>query len=121
LIPDADARNVERQRGEANSVLAAYRRLLRARHASQALHGGSFALVSSGDPDVLSYVREAASERVLIAINFSTEARRAVLPAGLWRPLFDTDEPIVAAGPVTEALQLRGLQAVILAVGGRSA
>jgi alpha-glucosidase len=121
LIPDADARNVERQRGEANSVLAAYRRLLSARRESRALHGGSFAFVSSGDPDVLSYVREAEFERVLIAINFSTEARRAALPTGSWQPLFDTDEPNVAGGPVMGTIELRGLQAVILAVGGRSA
>jgi alpha-glucosidase len=120
LIPDANARNVERQRGEANSVLAAYRRLLAARRASQALHGGGFAFVASGDAEVLSYVREAESERVLVAINFSTEARRAVLPAGAWRPLFDTDEPNVAAAAVTGATELRGLQAVILVIGGSS-
>lgn len=121
LLPDADARNVERQDREANSVLAAYRRLLGARHASQALHGGSFAFVPSDDSDVLSYIREAESERALIAINFSTDARRAVLPAGSWRSVFDTDEPIVAAGSITDAMELRGLQAVILTIGGRSA
>jgi len=93
LIPNPDARNVERQRHAANSVLAAYRRLLGARRASDALLGGSFAFVPSGDPDVLTYVREAESGRVLVAINFATEPRRAVLPAGAWQPIFDTDEP----------------------------
>ena len=81
---------------QANSVLAAYRRLLGARRAAEALNAGSFAFVPSGDPDVLAYVREVESERVLVAINFSTEPRRAVLPVGAWRPVFDTDEPNVA-------------------------
>jgi alpha-glucosidase len=121
LIPNAATRNVERQRGEANSVLSAYRRLLAARRASEALHGGSFAFVLSGDPDVLTYLREARSEHVLVAINFSIEARRALLPAGEWRPVFDTDEPKVTANLATAAVDLRGLQAVILAmVGGSS-
>jgi len=121
LIPNPDARNVERQRREANSVLAAYRRLLGARRDSEALNAGSFAFVPSGDPDVLTYVRETESERVLIAINFAIEPRRAVLPAGAWQPIFDTDEPSVAAVPVTDAVELRGLQAVLLAIRRRSA
>ena len=121
LIPNPDARNVERQRHAANSVLAAYRRLLGARRASDALLGGSFAFVPSGDPDVLTYVREAESGRVLVAINFATEPRRAVLPAGAWQPIFDTDEPNVGDSPVTDTVELRGLQAVLLAIGGRSA
>ncbi len=115
LIPNADTRNVERQGSEANSVLAAYRRLLVVRRRSEALHAGSFAFVSSGDADVLAYVREAEGERALVLINFSTEARRAVLPDGDWWPLFDTDEPQVGTGPVTGAVELRGLRAVLLA------
>lgn len=120
LIPNVAARNVALQRSEANSVLAVYRRLLAARRASEALHGGSFAFAPSGDPDVLTYVRESESERVLVAINFSTEPRRAVLPGGEWRPVFDTDEPKVAANHATDAVDLRGLQAVILAIRGGS-
>jgi alpha-glucosidase len=121
LIPNATARNVERQRREPNSVLAAYHRLLTARRASRALHGGSFAFLPSGDRDVLSYLREAEAERVLVAINFSTESRRAVLPAGSWRPVFDTEKPNVAPGAVRDAVELRGLQAMILAFGDGSA
>jgi glycosidase len=121
LIPNPEARNVERQRREANSVLAAYRRLLGARRAASALHAGSFAFVPSGDRDVLSYLREAESERVLVAINFAIEPRRAVLPAGKWQPIYDTDEPNVGDGPISDSVELRGLQAVLLAIGGRSA
>jgi alpha-glucosidase len=119
LIPNVAGRNVALQRGEANSVLSAYRRLLVARRASEALHRGSFAFVPSGDADVLAYLREADAERVLVAINFATEARRATLPAGEWRPLFDTDDPNPAR-PITDVVELRGLQALILAGGGSS-
>jgi len=114
MIPNPTARNVQRQRVEPDSVLAAYRRLLALRHGSPALNAGSFAFAPSGDPDVLTYVREAGRERVVAAINCSTEARNAAIPPGPWRPLFDTDEPDVATNPVTGGLELRGLQAVLL-------
>ena len=102
-------------------MLAAYRRLLGVRRSSEALTSGSFAFVSSGGPDVLAFVRAAGGERVLVAINFSTEPRRAAIPAGEWQPLFDTDEPLVGSRQVADAVGLRGLQAVLLATAAGSA
>jgi alpha-glucosidase len=128
LIPNPGERNVAAQAAEDGSVLRSYERLLAVRRASPALRSGSFARVASGDRDVLAYVREAGGERALVAINFAAEPHRCALPAGAWRPLFDTDRP-VGIGPVGivpdgrlpdapgDSIELAGLQALILAEG----
>jgi alpha-glucosidase len=64
--------------------LSLYRRLIWRRRRSAALQHGREVLLDAG-PDVLAYLREADDERLLVAINFSSEeapfdARRAALP-----------------------------------------
>ena len=121
MIPDVASRNVAAQRGAAGSVLETYRHLLALRQASPALSTGAFRRVDGGDPNVVAWVREAAGERIAVAINFRVRPARFVPPAGHWVRLFDTGDPdasppaagaaaTIADGP----LHLGGLQAVIL-------
>jgi glycosidase len=64
--------NVAAQTGDPGSLLSHYRRLIRARHASEALARGSLTLLESS-PTVLAFVRETPRERVLVVHNMGEE------------------------------------------------
>ncbi len=64
---------VDRQRGQAGSVLETYRTLLAWRRGVPALIHGDMTLLDE-HPQVLAYVREHAGERVLCAFNLSEAA-----------------------------------------------
>jgi alpha-glucosidase len=113
MIPDAATRNVAAQEGLAGSVLESYRRLLEIRRTSPALSSGTFQRVESGHPDVLTWIREATGERLLVVINFGLRAGTAAVPAGTWAPTFDTNDQS-RAGAVEGSVSLGGLQALIL-------
>jgi alpha-glucosidase len=72
---DAASRNVEVQAADPDSVLACYRRLLLARRATPALHGGSFVRVAVDAPDVLAWQRRGPTDAVLVFVNFAAGAR----------------------------------------------
>lgn len=61
-------------RRDPRSILTLYRRLLALRRETRALAVGTYAPVNHQD-DVLVYLRTAASQRCLIALNLGTEAR----------------------------------------------
>ena len=90
LAPGHHARNVEHQAADPGSVLATYRRLLRLRAASPALHGGDLRLLPSRSPDLLEYLREAGADRVVVVINFALDRRAWTPPAGSWRVALST-------------------------------
>lgn len=74
--PDAAASSVEAQRGRPASMLEHYRRLLRLRRDTPALHSGSLELLDAPD-GVLRYVRRSAEGPhpvVEVAINFTDHA-----------------------------------------------
>jgi glycosidase len=66
--PAEGSSNVAAQAGDPGSLLSHYRRLIRARHASEALSRGSLTLLE-GSPMVLAFVRETPRERVLVVHN----------------------------------------------------
>jgi alpha-glucosidase len=67
--PEAGARNVERQGRDADSILGLYRRLLRARRSSPALHAGEWRLLET-PPGTLAYERAAGDDRRRVLANF---------------------------------------------------
>jgi glycosidase len=70
VAPDHQRHNVEAQQAEPASMLNLYQRLLTLRRSSPALCIGHYT-PSFADDRVLTYIREAGDERVLIALNFT--------------------------------------------------
>ncbi|MGZ6123668.1 MAG: alpha-amylase family glycosyl hydrolase [Myxococcales bacterium] len=70
--------NVASQTRKPDSLLSAYRALLRARHASPALARGSLEVLQENGP-VLAFLRTLGDERVLVAHNLSPEPQRVSL------------------------------------------
>lgn len=71
--------NVEAQLRRSDSMLNLYRRLLRVRKESPALHGGSYAEHPAGDDTCLAFVRQAGDERMVVLLNLGDDARDIVL------------------------------------------
>lgn len=63
--------NVADQMGNPDSLLELYRRLIGIRKKSAALASGRYVEVPSGEEAVLAFIREAATERILVLSNFS--------------------------------------------------
>src|SRR5204863_1699428 len=61
------------------SLLARYRALIRARHASPALRLGDLAVIPTA-PEVLAYVRRGGGETVLVAHNLGRAGVDAAVP-----------------------------------------
>jgi alpha-glucosidase len=82
--PDADRVNVAREREDAGSMLHLYRRLLRARRASDALRAGDLALVEPAvlAPSVVGWERRAGDDVRIILVNFEADEARAVAGRG---------------------------------------
>lgn len=76
---DTDQVNVTAQAGDEESLLVLYRRLLALRRAEPALMLGSCTLLRR-DGDVLAYERRHGGRRIIVALNFSAQPRRAGLP-----------------------------------------
>ena len=68
LSADWATRNVDMLRQDKNSIYVLYRRLIEARRHSQALRRGLYRPIPSKG-DLLLYVREFGSERMLMALN----------------------------------------------------
>jgi alpha-glucosidase len=88
LPPDPERVNAEAQRTEPRSMLALYRELLALRGRSRALQEGRQEMLDAA-PDVLAYVREHGQERLLVALNFSSNDVPVDADAG--RILLSTD------------------------------
>ncbi|MCY1546718.1 alpha,alpha-phosphotrehalase [compost metagenome] len=71
---------VDRQRGDAGSLLSYFTQLLHWRRDQPALWQGEMDLLPAGE-QVLAFVRSAASQRVLCAFNFSDAPASLALPA----------------------------------------
>ncbi|HYH93527.1 MAG TPA: alpha-amylase family glycosyl hydrolase [Candidatus Saccharimonadales bacterium] len=113
---DASVRNVETESADPGSVLSTYRRLIGLRRSTDALRTGRFRRVELATPDVLSYLRETATERVFVVVDFAGEGRTVDL-SGLgtraWRPVGGTHVEPSTPG-ADGSLALRPLEAVIL-------
>jgi len=87
-IPEGHvARAANRQAGDAQSVLSAYRRLIAFRRAHPALRDGAIAFLDAPE-DVLAFVREGGGETVVCLFNLGgAEARVGLPPARKVAPL----------------------------------
>lgn len=110
--------NVAAEKEDRTSVLHLYRQLISLHHSEPALHAGQYRLFSEKN-EVLAYVRkvEETTDQFLIALNFSGGARRLALEdktgeLTLSTHLDRTEEP------VSEELELRPDEGVIIRVGG---
>ncbi len=83
--PDPDGRNVAALRADETSILHLYRRLLAARRASPALHGGSWRLLDAGPAggDLLAYERWTGDDRRAVLVNFGEGPVQALID-GSW-------------------------------------
>jgi glycosidase len=76
FAPGKESENVAAETGDPNSLLNAYRRLIKLRHSSAALKAGDFKLLTPAPGDnasapVLAFLRQAPKERVLVVHNLS--------------------------------------------------
>jgi alpha-glucosidase len=70
--------NVRGERNDPASMLTLYRRLIALRKAEPALTLGAYRRISTGG-DTMLYMREDQERRLLIALNFSSDARQLSL------------------------------------------
>jgi alpha-glucosidase len=116
VFPAFRSRNVEAERGDPSSIYHLYRRLIMARRQQSALRAGSYRRILT-DHDALLYLRQAGSERILVALNFGSEATLAPLPpeAASGRVLVSSlgDRDLEH---VTRHIELRGDEGLVIAV-----
>ncbi len=79
---DATGRNVEEQLADPSSILNLYRQLLRIRDDRPSLHMGTIEFFDDVPDGVLGFVRADGSERTIVLINFTNEARPTPVPSG---------------------------------------
>jgi len=72
--------SVERQLADVDSMLNLYRRLLAYRRASPVLQHGDYQPQDGVPHECYVYVRFLADQRILVAVNFSSQEQRLVLP-----------------------------------------
>jgi alpha-glucosidase len=72
--PQAATHNVEAEARDPGSVLAFHRALLALRRSSRPLLDGDYLPLGLEDPNVLSYLRVAGNEAVLVALNLTGQA-----------------------------------------------
>jgi alpha-glucosidase len=108
--PDPAAHSVEALERDADSMLQLYRRLLAARRASPALHGGDFTFVDSPD-GCLVYERASGDDRRLAAVNFTGDsidlADRVAGTVEVSTLLGDEDRPFTGVLGPDQALIVR--------------
>lgn len=92
---------VSLQEGDADSVLAFYRRMLAWRKAHPVLAKGLFSLHRTTDT-LISYVREDETEAIFCAFNLGAEPVSVELPAGTWEVLDDSGFAGSIVGPNAE-------------------
>jgi alpha-glucosidase len=87
--PDAARRSTAAQSADPDSILGLYRRLLRLRRSSPALHDGTWELTEATS-DLLVYERRTGDDRRTVVANFGGHAATVSLP-GRWTIEVSTD------------------------------
>ena len=77
--PDWSSRNVDTQIQDGRSLIHLYRSLIALRKDHPALSRGSMQLVDTDHPHILSWLREHGDERLLVALNLSTQNQQISL------------------------------------------
>jgi len=124
FAPDIGTRNVAVQAADPDSVLACYRRMLRARREHRALQDGSLALLRSGsDQTVLGYRRAGGGEEALVLTAFGPDPAYVVVPEPErgrdWRPLVGTHRDLPDRLTPRSTITLRPYEALV-AIASRS-
>jgi alpha-glucosidase len=79
---------------EPDSQLEWFKRLIALRRTNPALHDGTMTMLDTANPDVLSYVRREGGSTVVVAINFTAEAKTVTLDVpGTTVKTLATDDP----------------------------
>jgi alpha-glucosidase len=78
--PDFVQRNVDSQRADPGSLFNFTRRLLHLRKQTRALQRGEFVQLTPHPKEALAYLRRAADQTVLVALNFSRRPARLEFP-----------------------------------------
>jgi oligo-1,6-glucosidase len=100
---------------DSTSVLNHFRRAVALRKAHAVLVHGQYQLLDAANPHIYAYTRRLGQEKVLVALNFSSETRRWPLPADI-RPggtLWLNNYPTLKTG---SALELQPWQAVVMKI-----
>jgi glycosidase len=71
LNQDIERRNVTEQIENGNSLLNVFKNLTRLRKNNAVLHSGTIEVISTGNKNILAYVRSFENEKLLVLINFS--------------------------------------------------
>jgi alpha-glucosidase len=106
--------NVETELREPSSICNLYRRLISARRQRPALSTGNYRRILA-ERDLLLYMRQAGSERILIALNLGSEPISTVLP-----PDFSSGRILVSCfgdldgKPLTERVELRSDEGLVI-------
>jgi alpha-glucosidase len=115
--PDADHRNVASLREDPSSILHLYRRLLDARRASPALHGGELTTIDTPD-GVLGWRRTAGTDERTVLVNFGADAVSVPSPTSPTGGTAHEGIVVVASDGVGEGATFTGTlspdQAVVL-------
>ena len=81
VAPDYKEKNVEHESRDPNSMLSFYKELIHHRTKSPALLTGVYKSMESGNRYVFIFGRECASEKLLVAINFTDTEQTTTVPA----------------------------------------
>ncbi|HUI42713.1 MAG TPA: alpha-glucosidase [Terriglobia bacterium] len=117
IQPSARTYNVETESADPASILNYYKALLRLRRESPALLDGEYQTVGD-DPHVFAYLRKAAGQTVVVALNMSADPQRLDLPAtGLGqrslKPMLSSLGP-ADEGTVKRGITLKPFEAMVL-------
>jgi len=77
---DCAAINVEKQLGDASSMLSLYRHMIHLRKTTRALSEGTYRTEATAPDDCLVFHRETSNHHVMVALNFSDAPRRIEVP-----------------------------------------
>ncbi|MGH7249295.1 MAG: DUF3459 domain-containing protein, partial [Pseudomonadota bacterium] len=109
---DYTAINAARQTGDASSMLSFYRRMIRVRRDTPALHSGDLKILDSpGDSFV--FARQLGKGRAIVALNFASEALAIGVPQA---KILISSDPARASGAIAGTLRLAPLEAIVLAL-----
>ncbi len=114
LAGDVSSVNVASESADRVSLLNLYRRLIATRRKSVALTGGAYRLLNVSD-QVLTYLREAERERIMVALNFGAEPAAVALPPAAGTILVAT-APEGDGNPVSGSINLPGHAGAVIAL-----
>ncbi len=74
--PTYKTHNVADESKDPESIFEFYKKVLKLRHANEALLDGNYLAINEGDPNVLSYLRIYKDQTVIVALNMSDKPQK---------------------------------------------